>query len=79
MRPAPLVAAVERTVARAVAPAAGTAGRFAAAPIVINYSPVVNGTNLDERGLLRVLRGHARELAQIVGDVHDRQRRLAFE
>jgi hypothetical protein len=49
-----------------------------AGPITINYAPVVQGSGLDERQLLRVLERHARELHRIISRQEERYQRLAF-
>jgi hypothetical protein len=66
-----------RTIAQPLS-GAGGGGRSYSAPITINAPVTINGTNLDEKGLLRVLRQHARELADIVERGGERSRRLAF-
>ena len=49
-----------------------------AAPISINYAPMINGAGLDERRLLNVLERHAYELYRIIRRHQERRQRLAF-
>lgn len=47
--------------------------------ITIHYAPNINGTGMNHRELLGVLRQHSRELGEIVARGDDRRRRLTFE
>jgi hypothetical protein len=53
-------------------------GTRSAAPISINYAPVINASGLDEGQLLRVLERHAYELHRIISRQEGRNQRLAF-
>jgi hypothetical protein len=85
--PAPIIRAATR-VAAAVAVAApmmtgaAMAGSAAGAPAatsqIIHYAPVVNGTGLGEKELLRVLERHAHDLKRILDREDERRERTRF-
>jgi hypothetical protein len=78
LRPATLMSVVgPSTGAIAARPTKTAPG--AAPPLTINYAPVINGTGLDERSLLRVLEGHAHELYRIITRQQERRERLRFK